>query len=111
MILTSSFVIGSAVGALSTYIYKDDEAKEKVSGTALKLKSGILGLFKKKEEVSEELVASTETVLEPAVEVTEIVKEAAAESASEVTEVVKETVVADDKSTVKTTSSAKSTKA
>lgn len=110
MILTSSFVIGSAIGALSTYIYKDDEAKEKVSGTALKIKSGISGLFKKKEEATEELVETTEATeiaKEAASEVTEVVNEAVVES----TDATADTVTVDEKSTVKASSRAKSTKA
>jgi hypothetical protein len=47
MIITSGFIIGSAIGAVATFIYKDEGAKDK----ALQIKKSVSDiLFKKKED-------------------------------------------------------------
>lgn len=59
MIITSGFIIGSAIGAVSTYIYKDEEAKDK----AVQIKESVSEiLFKKKEESSEDAIEGAEAV-------------------------------------------------
>jgi hypothetical protein len=61
MIITSGFIIGSAVGAVATFIYKDENAKDKV----LKIKESVSDIiFKKKDEPTEEAIDSEASVAE-----------------------------------------------
>lgn len=52
MVIPLNFVAGAVVGAVSTYIYKDDSAKEWLRETGGKLKEGrnsFMASFKKKD--------------------------------------------------------------
>ena len=51
MILPVNFLVGLAVGAATTYMYKDEKARHWVGSSTSKLKSGtgsVLGMFRKK---------------------------------------------------------------
>ncbi len=48
-----NFVVGAAVGAAATYIYKDEPAKKRLGETGTKLKEGVssfMASFRKKPE-------------------------------------------------------------
>jgi uncharacterized membrane protein len=60
MIIPMNFVIGAAAGAVTTYVLKDDSAKQWAKDAGSKIKSGassLTGIFKKKpkEEVTEDV--------------------------------------------------------
>jgi len=60
MVIPMNFVIGAAVGAITTYVLKDDTAKQWVKDTGSKVKSGassLTGVFKKK--ATEDVVKTT----------------------------------------------------
>ena len=84
MFIPANFAIGALVGAAASYVYKDESAREALSGLGSKVKDGLgstLTMVKKKpEEVTEE--------------VTEEVVEEVADAASDVEEVVAEQVEA-----------------
>lgn len=64
MFIPANFAIGALVGVAATCVYKNETAKEALSGLGTKVKDGVdstLGLFKKKTE--EEVAASEETVV------------------------------------------------
>lgn len=39
MVISASFIVGAGIGAASTYLYKDPEAREKVIAAGKKLKN------------------------------------------------------------------------
>lgn len=60
MIIPANLAVGALVGAAATYVYKNEAAKETLSGLGTKVKSGVdstLGLFKKKPEADVEVTA------------------------------------------------------
>lgn len=83
MFIPANFAIGALVGAAASYVYKDESAREALSGLGSKVKDGLgstLTMLKKKPEEVEE--------------VTEEVVEEVADTASDVEEVVAEQVEA-----------------
>ncbi len=55
MIIPANFVVGALVGAVSTYVFKDEPAKEWLKDTRGKIKEGgrsFIESFKKKEDDS-----------------------------------------------------------
>ncbi|CAA6828320.1 MAG: Unknown protein [uncultured Thiotrichaceae bacterium] len=67
MVIPMNFVVGAVIGAVSTYVYKDDTAKEWIKETGGKIKDGsssFMTSFKKKavEEPSESIAEKGETI-------------------------------------------------
>lgn len=79
-----NFVVGAAVGAAATYVYKDEPAKQWLSETGNKLKEGassFMASFKKKSEDTAETAGEVvDSTAEEVVEKVEEVKEAAAKA-------------------------------
>lgn len=53
MVIPVNFIVGAAVGAVSTYVYKDEAAREWISDTTSKVKeksSSFIASFKKKKD-------------------------------------------------------------
>ncbi|CAA6807703.1 MAG: Unknown protein [uncultured Thiotrichaceae bacterium] len=82
-----NFVVGAAVGAATTYVFKDDSAKQWLSETGGKLKEGsssFIASFKKKpEEQAEDVVETVEAVAESAAESVETAAETVVEKSEE----------------------------
>jgi len=60
MIIPLNFVIGAAAGAVTTYVVKDDSAKQWIKNAGSKIKSGassVTGMFRKKSK--EDVVVKT----------------------------------------------------
>ncbi|EIJ36786.1 YtxH domain-containing protein [Thiothrix nivea] len=80
-----NFVVGAAVGAATTYVYKDEPAKQWLSETGNKLKEGansFMASFKKKSEDTTEVAGKVvESTAEEVIEKAEDVKEAVAAKA------------------------------
>lgn len=75
-----NFVVGAAVGAAATYVFKDDSAKQWLSDTGVKLKEGARSLtssFKKQppEQADDTIVAVETAEAAETVEVAEVVQE------------------------------------
>ncbi len=71
MLLPMKFVVGALVGACSTYIYKDANAREWAKNTGSKLGQSITALFANKKPVEAEAASEVVvdvTATEPAVE-------------------------------------------
>ncbi len=67
MIIPINFVIGAAVGAVTTYVLKDESAKQWVKDTGNKLKDGtgsFMASFKKQPEEGSESIAESGEVIE-----------------------------------------------
>lgn len=87
-----NFVVGAAVGAAATYVFKDESAKQWLSETGTKLKEGtssFMASFKKNSEeqtenAAEKVEAAAETVTESTTETVETVAEEVADKAEDV---------------------------
>ncbi|MGB5598222.1 hypothetical protein J9253_15895 [Thiothrix litoralis] len=79
-----NFVVGAAVGAVTTYVYKDDNAKQWLNETSEKLKNGVSSFMasfqKKAEDKAEDAAEAVVTVVEEKVGKAEEVQEAAAKA-------------------------------
>ncbi|NKB77854.1 MAG: hypothetical protein GKR96_12685 [Gammaproteobacteria bacterium] len=85
MIPPVHLALGAAIGAVGTYVYKDDSAREKLTATGGKVKEGVssgigyvTGLFKKAPEVEAEVEAQAEIQAETQAEAEAVVEEKAA---------------------------------
>lgn len=92
------FVAGAVIGAVSTYVYKDEAAKQWFSDTSSKLKNSTKSLFKKKTEATDS-VAQNGEVIEGSAE--EVIK---SDVAPETTEADTKTTSQDSKSSKDSTS-------
>ena len=66
-----NFAVGAAIGAVTTYVYKDESAKQKVISASQSAKKGISsgatrvkGLFKKSPKAETEAVAEEKATAE-----------------------------------------------
>ncbi len=79
MIVPANFVVGAVVGAVSTYVFKDEPAKEWFKDTGSKIKessSSFIGSFKKKAEDDAEATDKKGEIIDGVAE--EVVEETAA---------------------------------
>lgn len=91
MFIPANFAIGALVGAAASYVYKDESAREALSGLGSKVKNGLgstLTMLKKKpeeatEEVIEEVVEDVVVEASDAEEVVAEQVEAASDSKSD----------------------------
>ena len=96
MIIPANFVVGALVGAVSTYVFKDEPAKEWLKDTRGKIKEGgssFIASFKKKEDDSAAEIIEKGEVIEGVAE--EIVEKKAEETTA---------TDKDEKTTTKSTS-------
>lgn len=84
MIIPANFVAGALVGAVSTYVFKDDTSRTWLKDTGNKLKKGgssVIGKFKKKKADDSETAKNGEVIEGVAEEV--VAKEKEAEKTTE----------------------------
>ena len=77
----ANFVIGAAVGAATTYVFKDEPAKQKLIASGRKLKEGassFMASFRKKPEIEADDVVEVVTEEVPAETIVDEVEQEAA---------------------------------